>query len=274
MLRTVDELKDYAIHATDGDVGRVNDLYFDDAGWAIRYLVVETGNWLLQRKVLISPIAIGKPDWENKTLPVNITKDQVKNSPDINTDKPVSRQHENDYLGYYGYPLYWDGGSMWGEGMYPGLTVPGVTPLGAAGGIVVDASYQEALHKNDDSHLRSCKEVTSYHIHAIDGDIGHVSGMLIDEQTWAIRYLIVDTSNWWLGHQVLIAPLWIDQVQWPDARVTVKLTRQAVQNSIPYDRNVRMDRTQEVAMHEHYQREGYWEREQQAKNNDKFEPED
>jgi hypothetical protein len=132
----------------------------------------------------------------------------------------------------------------------------------------VDAGINSELaevtesHKKDDSHLRSCHEVTGYHIHARDGDIGHVSGMLVDDETWAIRYLIVDTSNWWLGNKVLIAPLWIDQVQWPDEQVTVNMTRQAIKDAAPYDPDMTLDRTKEIAIYQHYDRVGYWEDEE------------
>jgi len=119
MLSSMEDLEHYAIRATDGAIGQVKDFYFDDEAWVIRYLVVDTGTWLSSRKVLISPIAIGEPNWAEKILPVSITKEQVKNSPDIDTDKPVSRQHERRYLGYYGYPYYWGGGGPWGDEIYP-----------------------------------------------------------------------------------------------------------------------------------------------------------
>jgi hypothetical protein len=260
MLRSMKDLEDYAIRASDGNIGHVKDFYFDDEAWVIRYFVVDTGSWLSSREVLISPIAIGHPDWTNKVLPVSITKEQVRNSPDIDTDKPVSRQHEMRYLGYYGYPYYWGGAGLWGEGIYPGLMMSG---YGAA--YTVDPKAQEAYaradearHQDDDLHLRSCKAVMDYHIEASDGDIGHVQGLLVDEETWAIRYMIVNTSNWWLGHQVLIAPQWIKNVNWTEATVSVDLTRQAVKDAPPYDSTAQLDRTQEIGIHEHYGRPGYW----------------
>jgi len=266
MLRSLDDLKQYAIHATDGDVGRVSDFYFDDVAWAIRYLVIDTGSWLMGRKVLITPITVGKPNWPNKTLPVGITREQVKNSPDISTEKPVSRQHESEFLSYYGYPDYWGGAGLWGQGIYPGMMMPQLsndhlltTSPEVDGNTMPIRPGQK--HQQDDVHLRSCREVTGYHIHASDGDLGHVSGMLVDEHTWAIRYLIVDTSNWWLGHRVLIAPLWIDQVLWPEQKVTVNLTRSQIQEAMTYDDTVKLNRNQEAELHEHYGRVAYWENE-------------
>ena len=112
--------------------------------------------------------------------------------------------------------------------------------------------------ENDDPHLRSCKAVVGYHIQATDGDIGHVEGLLVDEETWAVRYVIVNTSNWWLGHQVLIAPQWIQDVSWSDATVFVNLNRQAVKDAPPYDSEAQLERKQEMGIHEHYGRPGYW----------------
>lgn len=114
MLRSINDLKNYSIVASDGSVGDVKDFLFDDLAWVIRYFVVETGTWLSSRKVLISPTAIQEPNWEEKIFPVLLAKEQVRNSPDIDTDKPVSRQHEMDYLGYYGYSYYWGGVGFWG----------------------------------------------------------------------------------------------------------------------------------------------------------------
>lgn len=264
MLRSIKDLEDCAIHATDGDIGHVKDFYFDDTGWVIRYLVVDTGTWLSSRKVLISPISIGHPDWMEKVLPVSITKAQVKNSPDIDTRKPVSRQHEIAYLGYYGYPFYWGGDGLWGGEMYPTIMLPGYAgfiptpPVDPSEAQKAYAQAEAARLQDDDPHLQSGNAVLHYHLHASDGDIGHVQGLLVDDETWAIRYLVVNTSNWWVGHRVLIAPQWIENVSWLNATVSVNLTRQAVKDAPLYDPAVQLNREQEINIHEHYGRRGYW----------------
>jgi hypothetical protein len=253
MLRNVKDLRGYALRATDGVIGRVDDFYFDDEGWAIRYLVVDTGSWLSGRKVLISPIAIGPPDWTTHELPVSLTKAQVEHSPDIDTRRPVSRQHEAEYFGYYGYPYYWGGAGLWGMSAYPGsLTTEGRIEE------ELKAHRTRAARTPDDCHLRSCKAVIGHHIEASDGEIGHVQDLLVDDRTWAIRYLIVDTSNWWGGQHVLVAPQWIEDVGWSEAKVTVDLTRQAVRDAPPYDSAAQLDRQQEQGLYEHYGRPGYW----------------
>lgn len=265
MLRSLHDLDGYAIHATDGLIGHMKDFFFDDDTWVVRYLVVEAGSWLSSRKVLISPVAIGHPDRTDKVLPVSITREQVRSSPDVDIDKPVSRQHEMEYFGYYGYyPYYWGGTGLWGGAAYPGamLTAGGYAGSGAG---YLTAQAQQGLvareagrHENDDPHLRSAKEVMQYHIGAIDGGIGHVQGLLLDDETWAIRYLIVDTSNWWLGHQVLIAPTWIQNVNWSEHMVSVDMSRQAIKDAPPYDPAATLDRDREISLHKHYERDGYW----------------
>lgn len=259
MLRSMKDLESYAIRATDGDLGHVKDFYFDDRAWVIRYLVVDTGNWLSSRKVLISPIAIGSPDWAGKVLPVSISKEQVRNSPDIDTDKPVSRQHEMDYLGYFGYPYYWGGSGLWGMGSYPSsmMTMAHDRPGGGGSGSH-DWIAAESGPDHDDPHLRSCQEILGYRIEATDGDIGHVQGCLVEEETWAIRYIIVETSHWWSGHLVLIAPEWIRHVSWSENTVAVNLRRQAVKSAPAYDSSAKLDRMLEMNIYKHYGRNGYW----------------
>ena len=266
MLRNLNDLQDCSIRATDGDIGTVTDFYIDDEAWVIRYLVVETGNWLSSRKVLISPISIPHPDWPGKELSVSITREQVKNSPDIDTEKPVSRQREIDYLDYYAYPIYWVGAGLWGTSAQPTLLMPQFVSTPSVVQPQVDNILADtvpaARRHTDDPHLRSCNTMMTYHIHATDGEIGHVQGLLVDEQTWAIRYLIVNTSNWWIGHQVLIAPDLIHDMSWSDGVVSLNLTRQKVKDAPPYDQAYKVERMHEVSIYKHYGNMAYWVKEQ------------
>ena len=263
MLRNTKDLENYSIKAADGEIGHVKDFFFDDDAWVIRYLVVDTGSWFESRKVLISPISIDPSNRADGTLLVSLTKEQVKNSPSVDTDQPVSRQHEEQTLGYYGYANYWGGAGTWDGGMYPFAMVPGYAGVG---GDRIDDEQDMETHlraerdrnRNDDPHLRSSNEVIGYHLHATDGEIGHVAGYLVDEQTWAIRYLIVDTSNWWMGHKVLVAPRWITGVHWSDRTVTVDLSREAVKTAPLYETDTAWSRQSDTALYGHYGRAGYW----------------
>jgi len=125
VLRDIKDIEGFAIHATDGVLGVVKDFYFDDELWVVRYFVVATGTQLANRRTLVSPMAMGIPNWIDKIIPASLTAAQVSGGPDIDTDRPVSRQHEIGYMGYYGYPNYWGGGGLWGAGMYPDVLQAG-----------------------------------------------------------------------------------------------------------------------------------------------------
>ena len=263
MLRSLKDLENYAIGATAGPIGHVRDFFFDDDAWVVRYLVVDTGTWLNSREVLISPVSLRSPDWSSRLLPMNISREQVRNSPDIDTHMPVSRQHESELLGYYRYPGYWGGAGLWGEGLYPYAMLgdfpgPGPDDPERLRDDEASAEAERARHRHDDPHLRSARAVVGYHLLASDGEIGHVDSLLVDEETWAIRYLVVNTSNWWMGHQVLISPGWITQVSWADERMTADLGRAAIQAAPAYDTTVTLNRQREQALHQHHGRRGYW----------------
>lgn len=251
MLTNTKHLKGFVIRSKDGELGTVEQFYFDDETWAIRYLVVETGGWLGGRQVLVSPISIIRADWESRRLDVALTKNQVENCPDIDTHKPVSRQHEAAYFGYYGYPYYWDGPYLWGPALYPAGLVVGATNSAEA---VAATIRRESL----DSHLRSTDEVTGYNMGATDGEIGHLDGFMVDDVAWAIRYIEVSTRNWWPGKKVLISPAWIESVSWTDSKVYVGLTRDAIQSGPEYDESSPISRAYEHSMYTHYGRPPYW----------------
>ena len=259
MLTNATHLKGLVVRATDGELGSVDQFYFDDETWAIRYLTVETGGWLGGRLVLISPFSVVHADWPAKRLDVALTKRQVEKSPDIDTHRPVSRQHEAAYLGYYGYPCYWGGPYLWGPAFYPaGMAGPTIDSA--------DAMADRIRREPADSHLRSTEAVTGYSIEATDGDIGHVDGFLVDDETWAIRYIEVATRNWWPGKKVLVSPAWIERVSWTESKVHIGLSREAIKNGPEYVESTPITREYENQLYVHYGRPPYWLREAEHKS--------
>lgn len=262
MLIRMGAMRGEMIHATDGDFGTVDDFFFDDENWAIRYFVVDTGKWIPGRKVLISPISLKMKRRPNE-LATSLSKEQIKNSPDIYTDQPVSRQREAEYLNYYGYSYYWRGPALWGTTAYP--FHPGVPPAGGypdrASGATGSAVQRktEPLHEAEDTHLRSVAEVTGYYIEATDGEIGHVEDFIVDDSNWVIRYMVVDTVNWWPGKKVVVDPQWIKDVRWIDSRVYVDLTRDRIRNAPEFDPRKTVSREYEDILYEYYSRPKYWE---------------
>lgn len=242
MLRSVRALIGFNLRATDGRIGEVEDIFFDDLVWAARYLLVQTGNWLLQRRVLISPAAAARPDWAAHEIPVDLTRGQVEGSPEIDLDEPVSRQQEIVLHDYYGWMPYWDG-----------LTTPNV----AVAHLEAAAREEQLQRQRQDPHLRSAREVLGYDLQARDGEIGHVDDFLLDEETWALQYLIIDTRDWLPGRRVLIAPHWVEGIVWEESRIHVDLARETIRNSPEYDPH-EFDREYEEALYDYYGRTKYW----------------
>lgn len=220
MLQNTKELYGNKLAALDGDIGHVKDFYFDDKIWVIRYLVVDTGSWLTGRLVLLSPHAFSKLDQHEKTLHVKLLKKQIENSPSIESHKPVSRQYEIEYYRYYGWPVYWNGGAMWGLGGYPMAMPPSKDQMDA-----------HLLHHRDDKHLQSTQAIADYHIQTSDGPIGHVSGLMVDDRSWAIHELVVETGHWYADKEILISTGKVERISYEDSTVFVNLTKADIQQT-------------------------------------------
>jgi uncharacterized protein YrrD len=232
MKRSIKSLIGYTMGATDGEIGNVKDFYFDDQSWTIRYLIVETGSWLNDRKVLISPQALLTPDWKNKVFPINLTKEKIKNSPDTDTEQTVSRQHEIEMYEYYPWTNYW-GGGIWGDGMgTSGMMTEVHEPLAEA-----FTKENNTNSKNDDGdpHLRSTRRVTSYSVLANDGKIGAVEDFIIDDYFWKLHFLVVDTGHWFPGKKVLISPKMIKTIEWESSEVIVDVKEADIKDSPEYE---------------------------------------
>lgn len=264
-LRSAKHMHGYTIRATDGDIGSVSQFLFDDEQWTVRYLVVDTGGWLTGRLVLISPRALGAVNEEGQSLDVNLTRQQVEDSPDISTDQPVSRQMEAEYHSYYGYEPYWDGAERWGTAMYPAMSgYPNIMPPMSTTPTAIEQELAAEATERGDPHLHSTHEVTGYAIQARDGEIGHVEDFIVDDETWAMRYMVVDTRNWWPGKQVLVTPEWLSDISWSDRHVNVDLEREVIKSGPEFDPSALLNRDYETILHRHYGRVPYWEAERRS----------
>lgn len=259
MLRDMKEMQGYTIQATDGEIGKVQTFYFDDRSGTVRYLVADTGGWLSEQLVLIAPAALGQPNWSQKKFPVNLTKVQIENSPPVGTDQPISRQMETHLRDYYGWDPYWQMTLANNPWQSMGAPVPSrEAQLGQQARRQEGAGAPTQTLEGQDAHLRSSEEVIGYHIQAQDGEIGHVETFLVDDATWRIRYLVVDTHNWLPGKKVLVAPEWIEDIDWAERKVFVDLTRQQIKSGPTYEETEPVSREFEKEIYEHYGYQGYW----------------
>lgn len=254
MLRLLNQMTGYRLEAEDGKLGAVKDFLFDEEHWTVRHMVADTRAWLPGRKVLLSPVSVKKIDWTAQQIDVQMTRDEVKKAPGLGEDEPVSREYEKRWYDTYGVPYYWGTTGVWGDGLFPGDLIQQE--------IQTEASSQQSNRENpedQDSVLRSVSEVSGYHIQARDGEIGHVHDFIFDDETWTIRYLVVDTRNWLPGRKVLLAPGWLDAIYWADRDVTTSLSREAVENAPEFDPLVPVNREYEQRLYDYYGRPVYWE---------------
>lgn len=248
MFKSIKQLTGRHLEGTDGPIGKASDFLFDDERWVIRYLVANTGSWLTDRRVLISPYLLGRPtaDHPGEHFPIKLTRDQIERCPGINADLPVSRRYERELAQYYAYPTYWGvGPDLWGYSAYPILKE---TP----------EERREFIQEVDQCHLRSAREVEGYHVHVTDGFIGHVEDFIVEDATWAIRYVAIDTRNSLPGKKVVISPAWIHKVDWSAGEIRVAMSREAVQESPELDITKLPDRDYEERLFEHYGHKPYW----------------
>jgi uncharacterized protein YrrD len=228
MMRTIRQLYGKTLAASDGEIGHIEDFYFDDQQWAVRYVIVDTGSWLPGRQVLLSPHAFRSILEKEDALQVILTRQQIEDSPEIASHKPVSRQYEEDYYRYYGWPSYWDGGGMWGLSGVPATPWPYLMPDQQT------TTPGAPLSNGNDPHLRSTQAMNGYHIQTRDGPIGHLTDYVIDEQSWAICQLVIQTGHWFSGKEIVLSPQDVDRISYEQSTVYVSKTKEAISAAPQY----------------------------------------
>lgn len=246
MKRNLKSLEGYSLKETDGEIGSVLEFYFDDVTWTVRYLVVETGGWFSEKKVLISPSAITNPDWENEIFPVNLTKEQIQNSPDIDTEQTVSRQQEEQLSSYYAWDTYWGNPEEHGGGIF------GMMPSELYESEVAPPDNTQIPQKKVDSHLRSTEEVKNYKILATDGEIGKVVDFIIDDTNWKIEYLAVETGSWLNSKKVILSTKLITDIKWEENVVVVNISTEKLKNCPDYDDSQPLNNDYENTLNNYY----------------------
>lgn len=228
MLHLAHKVTGAAVRGVDGDIGTLEDFYFEEDRWTIRYLLIDTGKWFSGKRVLISPMSV--PDgWGRDGVRLTLTKDQVWNSPEIKEGE-LSREGEDQVLMYYGYPDYWGAASIWGNFDSPTALVARAAPAAKGTTTAVKNRIDPEAR-----HLRSIKKSTGYHLHARDGEIGHVDDFLIGQESWRIRYLLVDTSNWIGGRSVIVSPELVEGIDKERNLLHVGAERKMIQEAPEFE---------------------------------------
>ncbi|MFA9555726.1 PRC-barrel domain-containing protein [Evansella sp. AB-rgal1] len=255
MLTFASRILEYNVQATDGELGKVKDIYFDEDNWVIRYLVIDTRKWLPGRKVLVSPISFDSVDFENGMVNILETKESIKDSPSLEEHEPISRKHEILLHAHFGWPHYWsyfDNNRLWGDFNTP-------HELGNTTETEVDKLTPE---QEDERKLRSVNDIkgdfTGYTIQATDGEIGHVSDFMISDDSWKVRYFVVETKNLLAGKFVVLSVDWINSISWTDKRLVVDLPKDAIKNGPFFELDAPLTREEEMELYESFQRTPYF----------------
>jgi hypothetical protein len=256
MLRSLREPEGYKLEASDGPIGRCSDFLFDDRDWTVRYMVADTGGWLTGRRVLISPAQLGEPDWDHRRLPVVLTKQAIEGSPPLDSDAPVSRRYELTFNAYHGLPAYWLGSGLWGS--YP-LPTDMTQPLSGTGVAPEPPAAEQAAAEpaGPPTHLRSLDEVHGYAVFAADdtdGRVGRFTDLIIDDHTWAVRQLVVDTSRLPLSKKVMLPVELVTHIDWAERRVYVAADARRIEEAPEFDPRQPVNEKQEAVLYDYYGR--------------------
>ncbi len=253
MFLDVKRMIGFNVVAEDGEFGKVEDILIDDQTWEMRYLVVDTGSWLSGRSVLVSSTAVRRPDWSGQFIPVSLTKQQIEASPPLEKDKPVTRDFEEVIHMHFDWEPYWVRGPLEGTRKVEQEEAEEEEEREEE-----EARRAESATDEPNRHLRRVNEILGYHIHASDGDIGHIDDFIVDDEGWILRYAIVDTHNWLPDRKVLIAMSWLEDIHEDTSKIDVDLTREQVKNSPEWDTKTTLRRPYEELLFDHYKREKYW----------------
>ena len=248
-LRSAESLLDCPISCVDGEVGEVKDLLFDDHKWGMRYMVAGAGGWFSEKKVLISPAHLTCPDGalDDPKFPIKMTIEELKKSPLLESDAPVSQQYEVEYHRYHFVPAYWVGASLWGVAPLPRAYTPG------------DISEHDLnLTRIKESHLRSCSEIMGYKVSATVGEIGKVKDVILDINLWKVRYLVLDIGGWLRNRMVIVDTDWIEDFRYEDRSVLISLAMDQIKEAPVYDPDEPVNRSYEETLYNFYGKPNYW----------------
>jgi uncharacterized protein YrrD len=223
MLRSANEMMGYKLLALDGDIGSCNDFLFEDESWTLQYMIANTGGWLDNRKVLLSPKSLGDPPLEEGRVQVDRTKEFIENAPELDSDAPVSRQYQLVWTQYHGLTPYWH------------KLGPLSTPLAAnAMALMEDAN-------NRDEHLRSVKEVCGYEVEMnsvkLKGQgLGTIVDFILSDTVWQIAFAVLETdSRWFRSRKVLVGRDVLNKIGWAERKLYVDIDEKQLARCPAYD---------------------------------------
>ena len=254
MLLRTSRLEKSHLRATDGRIGKIETFLFDEEQWVLRYILAKYGFAFLGRRVLISPMSVTGALRDSETIAVGLTRKQIKNAPPADLAQPVSRKKEAQFLSYYRMPAYWGGAGLWGGALTP-LEAGSLSSAPA-----VDEAFapESDLESDRESHLRSTHEVAGYRLHASEEEAGVVTDFVIEDTTWAIRYLRVETDDEIGGGALFISPHWVREISWIERRISIDMALEQLRDVPKVGAGGEPSRDEEEHLHDFFGMARYW----------------
>lgn len=219
MTTSLETLRGYHLKATDGVFGRIRDILFEEGPWTGRWIVADTGDWLFGRKVLLSPVSFFTPVEDEKTVPLRLSRKEIEAAPSLDEDAPISRTYEKTFYDHYMWPYYWMGEGMWGNVTHPAYLFPTKNQVSEK----LDTRTPE---EKQDPPLRSGHELTKYRLMSGEDVLGYVEDVLLDPETWEVKYFQCDTRKWFHGKTLHVSPEKVTDVDWHHHRLSVDFTQE------------------------------------------------
>ncbi|WP_198507846.1 PRC-barrel domain-containing protein [Bacillus sp. FJAT-45037] len=266
MLLRAKDLKSYSMLASDGELGSLDDFYFDSDTATIRYFVGDTRTWFFGGKVLLSPLSFSNIDRDNERIAVKATKDQIKDSPKPEEHEPVTRKYEKQLSTYYGWEGYWGGadrprdmtGFQAHAPMMPPIFNPEVPRNQEEQRLQADAATVKDTEFDQDQHLISVEDIKGYTVYSKGGEVGKIHDCVIDDKTWKIRYFVVNVGGFFNKELVLVSVEWLTDVDWKSHIITVGLDNELIENAPELESGQVITVEDETKLHVHYNRPTYW----------------
>lgn len=244
MLHNTSTISGSAVSAVDGSIGHVEDTLFHDETWNVRYFVIDTGPWILGRRLLCSAGYAERFDDRDGRLRIDLTRDQVEASPELEADLPVSELKRREFTKYKKGPVYWSQSGVRKEAHPPGA-MPAVHEES-------EEEKQQVERELYGKHLRSAGEVTGYTVEASDKPLGSVVGLLVDDDDWSLRYIAVEAEGSGQRKMQIYSPDWVETIRWIEQSIHIKFAHDVATNAPPLEDDAMVSRDYEKKLYDYY----------------------
>jgi sporulation protein YlmC with PRC-barrel domain len=244
MLRSCKSLEGYSLNASDGEIGHLKTIHFNDEDWSVKYLVVDIGSFWNEKKVLVLPNASYQFSWIEQNISVKLTRNQIKEALPYSSDLPVSDQHELiNKLNFKSLYLIepWSGSflPLW----FPDLKA--------------GQALQNIVQEIGDKDLRCAKTITGYQVVLKDKEFGKVEDFILDCNEWIIRDIVIDANHILHSNKKIIPVSKIKVFDTDNQKIELELSSHELLDYTDYNEHQAVNREYVIKFYDYYGRLKY-----------------